>query len=201
MGGAAGAGFIPHSLPTYVDRARVDWRWQERTKVIRTHRINSKEMIERVQVEDIAQAVADETDDDGFDYAANSSLVNNSSLSKGGELNQSVESDSNSASSNIGGRSMGSLSTSLTAFELLESTRGDLNLNLNVDEMNSISASVKEVNSALHDAIKDTGVRTEGESAMLANKGRQNTERQLSDEIEGRDDEEDDELLDFELDL
>jgi len=158
-------------------------------------------MIERVQVEDIAQAVADETDDDGFDYAANSSLVNNSSLSKGGELNQSVESDSNSASSNIGGRSMGSLSTSLTAFELLESTRGDLNLNLNVDEMNSISASVKEVNSALHDAIKDTGVRTEGESAMLANKGRQNTERQLSDEIEGRDDEEDDELLDFELDL
>jgi len=49
LGGDSGGGFMPHSLPTYVDRARVDWRWQERARDVRNERVNSKE-VERVGV-------------------------------------------------------------------------------------------------------------------------------------------------------
>ena len=114
-----------------------------------------------------------------------------------------VDSDKDSlSSSGVGGSrpSVGSLSTSLTAFELLETTRGDLNLDLNREDLQQIASSVQEVNAAMAEAIKDTGVRTEGESTLLARKA-ENT-RAASDEFERDEavDEIDDELGNFELD-
>ena len=88
----------------------------------------------------------------------------------------------------------------MTAFELLETTRGDLNLDLNREDLQQIASSVQEVNAAMAEAIKDTGVRTEGESTLLARKA-ENT-RAASDEFERDEavDEIDDELGNFELD-
>ena len=87
---------------------------------------------------------------------------------------------------------------------MLSSTRGDLPVILNDDEISSISASVKEVDQALHAAIIDTGVRTEGESEMLARKLERDRAGHDNDEeaSQRRDvDELEDDMGNFELDL
>ena len=234
---------FPHSLPTYMhnDRARVDWRWAEKTREMRN---NSKEVVDKFAVNDEdgggggggGDNCDDNNDADDFDTIRRAQSDENKFESPS-QLPSSPTSPTTlpptptptaatattittttptsqqiplppPAAESPGRKSVDNLSTSITAFDLLSSSRSNgmsMSLNLDEEDIESISQSVQSVSLAMQSAIEVTGVKTLGEEEFM-NKQKELTERGppasrvIEDDVRREDDREDD-LGTFELDF